>query len=135
MTDEPMHRDAELREALGDVVAGPNDELVDWVELRRSINQRAASELGRRRVRYGRMRFAIPAALAASLALFLLVSRADRTGGEALVGPSGTGAGTRATIDELLDANLSDGQFRALLFGATEADDLLLSAAEEDDRP
>jgi hypothetical protein len=130
MTHELMHRDAELGKALGDAVASPNEEIVDWMELRRSINQRAAPELGRRRLRDRRVRFVIPAAVAASFALFLLVSRVDRTGGEP-VGPSETSADARATIDELLDANLSDGQFRALLFGATEADDLLLIAAED----
>jgi len=40
-------------------------------------------------------------------------------------------AGAETSIDELLDANVSDGQFRALLSGANEANDLLSIAAGE----
>jgi hypothetical protein len=133
MTQEPLDRDTALGEALDGIAADPGRERVDWAGLRRSVHERAASELARRRARYRRMRLAIPAAVAASFALFLLVPRAPEQTN--LSGPAGPAVSTTAgqvTIDELLDADVSDGQFRALLFGATEADDLLLIAAQED---
>jgi hypothetical protein len=133
MTHESLERDAELGAALDGVALDADNERVDWNALRRSVHERAASELARRRTRYRRMRLVIPAALAASFALFLLMPRGPGpTQVSGPGGPTATPAAVPVTIDELLDADVTDGQFRALLFGATEADDLLLIAAEED---
>jgi hypothetical protein len=134
MTHDPLERDATLEKAFRGVAGDSTDAGVDWIELRRAINQRAAAELKRRRARYRRLRVVIPATLAASFVLFLLTSRMpERTGGDAGNERPASTASSQSAIDELLDADISDGQFRALLFGATEADDLLLIAAE--DRP
>jgi hypothetical protein len=134
MTHDPWERDATLGKALRDVADDSTDLGVDWLELRRATNQRAAAELRRRRARFRRLRVVIPATLAASFVLFLLTSRMpERAGGEPGAERTASTASSQSAIDELLDADISDGQFRALLFGATEADDLLLIAAE--DRP
>jgi len=127
MTHEPMERDAALGRALAEVTT-PMDEGADWTALRRATNARAAAELAKRRVSR-RMRMALPASVAAGIALFVLVARApDQMG----VDPAtqGTAAGD-ITIEEIFDDNVSDGQVRALLAGAREADALLLIAAAE----
>jgi len=128
MIDEPLEHDATIRDALTDVARDARPAQPDWAELRGAINARAASELGRRRLQRRRTRFVIPASLAAGVALFMLVSRLpDRT-----VTPSieDTGA-AQVSIDDLLDANVTDGQFRALVSGASDANDLLSIAAGE----
>ena len=128
MIDEPLEHDATVRDALTDIAGDPRPAQPDWAELRGAINARAASELGRRRLQRRRTRFVIPASLAAGIALFMVVSRLpDRT-----VAPSvhDTGA-AQVSIDDLLDANVSDGQFRALVSGASDANDLLSIAAGE----
>lgn len=130
MTDERLTRDPALGDALAEAAADPMDERVDWTALRRAINAGASSELTRRRSRRRPMHIAIPAAgLAAGIALTVLVTRAPE---RADVGnlPHST-VGAEASIDELLDANVSDRQFRALLSGAGEANDLLSIAAGE----
>jgi hypothetical protein len=104
---------------------------VQWDELHRSITGRASAALARRRWKSRGIRFGIPA-LAASLALFLLLPDTSPT---ALIDDRNGGgmasALDPAPVDELLDADISDVQFKALLFGASEADDLLLIAAGE----
>jgi hypothetical protein len=128
MTHEPMERDAALAKALADVVEDPMTGPAGWSDLRRATNARAAAELAKRRFRR-RMRVALPASAAAGIALFVIVARApDRTGAPS---PSGEVAAGGSTIDELLDANVSDGEFRALVAGAADANELLLIAAEE----
>lgn len=128
MTDEPLEPDSALRDALIDAAGDPRDAQPNWTELRHAINTRAAAELGRRRVQRRRTRFVIPASLAAGVALFMLVSRLpDRT-----VAPSVRDTGVaQVSIDDLLDANVTDGQFRALVSGASDANDLLSIAAGE----
>ena len=91
------------------------------------MNAGAAAELANRRVA-ARMRIALPATIAAGFALFVLVARAPEQG--ATPAMQGTAAGD-LTIEEIFDDNVSDGQFRALLSGADEADALLLIAAAE----
>ena len=120
-------RDAALGAALRDVT-GDQDTTVDWTRLRSTINASAATELARRR-RVRRVRvLAIPATIAASVALFVLVVRAPEPG----VTPSmQSSAAGQLSIEELLDAEVSDGQFRAWLSGADDADDLLSIAAED----
>ena len=128
MIDEPLEHDATVRDALTDIAGDPRPAQPDWAALRGAINAHAASELGRRRLQRRRTRFVIPASLAAGVALFMLVSRLpDRT-----VTPSieDTGA-AQVSIDDLLDANVTDGQFRALVSGASDANDLLSIAAGE----
>ena len=131
MSDESMNRDATLGDALVDVVPDAMNECASWTELRRGINARAASELMRRRQRRRRARIFIPAGVAAGFALFVLLTRAPHQTDVTTANPSVEPA---LSIDELLDANLSDGQFRALVSGASETNDLLTIAAQ-DDRP
>jgi hypothetical protein len=125
-----MPPDTELGDALR---ALPRDatRAPQWEPLRRAIAERAAPELARRRWRR-RTVLALPAALAASIALVLLLPPAlDVAGtGDRAAGLPGSAAQS-AALDDLLDADVSDRQFRALLFGAKDADDLLLIAAAE----
>ena len=127
MTHEPMERDEGLGEALSGITGTVTNARVDWSGLRGAINARAASELTRRRARRTRMRFMLPASVAASIALFVVVARAPHETPAVTTTPS-----SQVSIEELLDANVSDGEFRALLTGATEIDDLLAIAAEEE---
>ena len=126
MTNEPMERDAALGEALSTVTGMPADAPVDWHAMRAAITSDAAPELRRRRMRHRRLQFALPAALAAAVFLFVVATRPD--GEVALIRPADDTT-TQVSIDELLDADVSDREFRALLSGAGEADDLLLIAA------
>jgi hypothetical protein len=128
MTDEPLERDPELASALAQA-AGDGTAGTEWAGLRRGIHARAASELARRRQSRYRLRVFIPASLAAGIVLFVLVAHTPHP---ATVAPSGqTAVAGTTSIDELLDANLSDGQFRALVSGAGDANDLLSIAAGE----
>ena len=129
MTDEMFTRDPALGDALAEAAADPMHERVDWSGLRHAINARASLELTRRRSRRRLMRIAIPAGIAAGLALTVLVTRAPEPTDVGNLTHSIVGAET--SIDELLDANVSDRQFRALLSGAGEANDLLSIAAGE----
>ena len=128
MTQEPMERDAALAQALAEADANPMDEGADWTALRRATNTRAATELANRRVRR-RLRVALPASVAAGIALFVLVARAPDQRGVSPASPRTTASGI--TIEEILDDSVSDGQVRALLAGARDVDALLLIAAEE----
>ena len=129
MTHEPMERDAAVADALAELAADRKGERVNWTELRRAVNATAAAELTRRRRRQ-QMRFAIPVSLVAGFVLFMVASQApDRMN----VGSSVQSAiAGQPSIDELLDADISDRQFRELVSGATEANDLLSIAAAED---
>lgn len=129
MTDEPIDRDAALEAMIREVASDPMAQSVDWAELRRGIEARAASELGRRR-RRRRLRVVIPASLAACLALLLVSQAVEQTSVDATRDRAAVSV-EPVTIDELLDADVSEGQFRALLAGAADADDLLMIAAEE----
>jgi hypothetical protein len=115
---------------LAEASADPINEPVDWGGLRRAINARASLELTRRRSRRRLTHIAIPAGLAAAIALFAVVTRAPERDG--IMAPVGSTVGAEISIDELLDANVSDRQFRALLTGADEANDLLSIAAGEE---
>jgi hypothetical protein len=128
MTDEPLEHDAALSDALTDIAGDARDTQPAWAELRGAINAHAASELRRRRLQRRRARFVMPASLAAGIALFMLVSRLpDRT-----LAPSVHNSGAaQVSIDDLLDANVTDGQFRALVSGASDANELLSIAAGE----
>ena len=129
MTDKMFTRDPALGAALAEATHDLSDERVDWAGLRSAISARASVELTRRRARRRRVLIAIPASLAAGIALFVLVSRAP--GRSDLGVPANSVAGAETSIDELLGVNVSDGQFRALLSGANDADDLLAIAAGE----
>ena len=122
-----VERDAELAAALRD---GTGDQAngVDWTRLRAAINAGAAAELARRRRRQRARTFAIPASIAAGFALFVLVVRAPEQG---LTPSFQSSAAGDLSIEELLDADVSDRQFRALVSGADEANELLSIAAEE----
>lgn len=122
-----IERDPELGAALRDAT-GDEAQNVNWSRLRGAIGADAATELARRRQRRRTRRFVIPATMAAGFALFMLVVRTP----EQSWTPSFQGSATdQLSIEELLDADVSDRQFRALLAGAGEVDDLLAIAAQE----
>ena len=124
---EPLEHDAVLGAALRDAT-GDHTTTVDWTRLRGAINAGAAAELARRRrIRSARV-FVVPATIAAGFALFVLVARAPELG---LTESIHTSAAGQLSIEELLDADVSDRQFQALLSGADDANDLLLIAAED----
>ena len=111
-----------LRELAADRPSTPDAE-----ELGQAILRRAAPELARRRARERRRWLIAPLALAASIALLLyFVPLPPSAGGSAVTGAAG---GERQSVERLLEADVSDRQFRALLFGAIDADELLLIAA------
>jgi hypothetical protein len=103
----------------------------DAEELGQAILRRAAPELARRRARARRRWLIAPLALAASIALLLYSVPLPPAsgGGRAVIGAATDAGGERQSVERLLDADVSDRQFRALLFGATDADELLLIAA------
>jgi hypothetical protein len=132
MTHEPMTPDRSLGDALRDV----SDERaadVGWEGLRRAINERAAPVLTGRRRRRRRVAVVLPSALAASLALLLLLPRVlDQSGASGVPALPPGSIVPSAALDHLFDTDVSDRQFRALLLGAPDTDDLLLIAAAED---
>ena len=106
--------------------------LRDVEALRGTVARRAAPELARRRSLAARRWLVAPATLAASIALLLWavpLPPADRNQPTVSRGES-NGRDDRV-VERLLDAEVSDRHFRALLFGATDADELLLIAAGE----
>jgi len=122
-----QERDLELGAALRDATGDPAKE-VDWTRLRGAINSGAAAELARRRRSQRARVFVVPATIAAGFALFVLVARAPEQGLRPSLQSSATGS---LSIEELLDADVSDRQFRALVSGADEANDLLSIAAQD----
>jgi hypothetical protein len=122
-----IERDPELGAALRDAT-GDEAQNVDWSRLRHAINAGATAELARRRQRRRARRFVMPATIAAGLALFVIVARAPE---QRLTPSFQTRAADQISIEELLDADVSERQFRALLAGAGEVDDLLAIAAGE----
>jgi hypothetical protein len=124
---DAVERDVALGRALTDVAGDPMDQPVDWAALKGRIAARAEPELRRRRSGR-RSRFVVPAALAAGVALFLMLSRPPSP---QPVPDAATASVTELADDLLLDARVSDDEVRAVLSGATEADALLLIAAEE----
>lgn len=75
--------------------------------------------------RWRRAALLLPLAAAASLALFVALPTM-RPLQDAMPVPS------LASIDDLMDADVSEAEFRALLAGAADADELLLLVAAED---
>ena len=131
MTNEPLERDPELAHALSGIADGDVTENTDWAELRRGIHARAASELTRRRWSRRRVHVLMPTSLAAGIALFLLVAHEPSRPVPGQTEHSQVVVANQASIEELFDANVSDGQFRAIVSGASEATDLLSIAAGE----
>lgn len=125
MTSEPIPPDPALGEALKDVAGDALNQPVEWAAMGAAIRARAAHDLKRRRQRRLRNRFVIPGTLAAGIALLFVISR-PLPWAEAPAPESRAGG---ITIDELLDADVTDDQFRSLLSGAGDANDLLLIAA------
>jgi hypothetical protein len=131
MNHERLERDDALATAVRQVAGDPMREQVDWEALARAIAGRASPELARRRWRRRGMRLGLPAALAASVALLLLsVDPPAQTGPSPMASVSLRAESV--SVDELLDSAVSEVELRALLFGAAEADELLLIAAAED---
>ena len=124
---EPLERDATLGAALRDVTGGPAT-AVDLTRLRSAINASASAELARRRRARSARLLVVPATIAAGFALFVLVARAPELSVTRSIQTSAAG---QLSIEELLDADVSDRQFQAWLSGADDANDLLSIAAEE----
>lgn len=118
--------DPELSAALRSLEGEPPLESVDWESLRRSIRMRAELPLARRRagqVRRQRMwRPMIPLAAAASIALAVWLG--------------GTGSTERTTegrlsAEEAFHPDLSEQEFRLLVSGRANPEELLLIALDE----
>ena len=128
MIDEPLEHDATLRDALTDIAGDPRPAQPDWAELRGAINAHAASELagagGSAGVHGSSFLRALPPASHSSCWCH------DCRTGRSRRRYTARGA-AQVSIDDLLDANVTDGQFRALVSGASDADDLLSIAAGE----
>jgi len=122
-----IERDPELGAALRDAT-GDEAQNVNWSRLRGAINADATTELARRRQSQRARAFVIPATIAAGFALFVLVARAPE---QSLTPSFQSSAADQLSIEELLDADVSDGQFRALVSGADELNDLLSIAATD----
>jgi hypothetical protein len=122
-----IERDPELGAALRDAT-GDEAQHVNWSRLRGAINADATTELARRRHSRRARAFVIPATIAAGFALFVLVARAPE---QSLTPSFQSSAADQLSIEELLDADVSDGQFRALVSGADELNDLLSIAATD----
>ena len=119
---------AALRWSEGEV---PLEE-VDWNAMRSAIRERAAMPLARRRkVQRGAPRWLrplIPVAAAASIAVLVW------TGGIGREGPAGVAVPQAATeypisIEEALLADLSEQEFRLVVAGRSDPDELLMIAA------
>jgi hypothetical protein len=140
MNDDPLDRDPELGALLRDANASLEDgDKPDWDRLRRDTVARATPELvrlrevaagsgthGRRPARWWASRVG-PVALAASLALLVVLQSTRQTETATGVQPA------LLSIDDIMDADISDDEFRAVLFGAADADALLLLAAADPD--
>jgi hypothetical protein len=149
MSETPLERDPGIAAMLREAVNEPPFEGDALDRVRRGVGAAAAAELARRRVaggpaepsfarRPGEPRAADrlgrrwqlllgSGTLAAAVALLFVVGSLTRGGAD-----GGWTAGADApTVDDILDADVSDVQFRALLAGAAFADQLLLIAAGE----
>jgi hypothetical protein len=161
MNDQPLQQDPELGALLSDLHRGAAPE-PDWDDLHRKTVARAAPELARlrgaaaarageagayrgvgaaapaggtgdgarRRGRAWRWAVVVPAAVAASLAVLLLWPAAPAPED---AGTGGAIAGTELEVDALMDADITEDQFRAVLFGAADTHALLLLAAGDPD--
>jgi hypothetical protein len=128
--DQDPRRDPLLAAALRAAHAEPPASDVDWDALRSSIRARAELPLARRRreaaarPRFRWARPLVPAAVAAGIAL-------------ALIGrPGADGAGNGELLDllaveQLLNADVSEREFRLLVAGYDEAEELLRIAVGE----
>jgi hypothetical protein len=142
MSETPLERDPAIAKLLGEAVDEPQFGGDALERVRRGVGVAAAAELARRRAvgrtdgprvagRPGRRWQLLlgSGTLAAALALLFVVGTLTRGSG------GGDGAWTSGadapTVDDILDADVSDAQFRALLAGAAFADELLRIAAGE----
>ena len=128
MNEEYHDVDRLLSRTLRDLAAG-RPRTHDTEELGRAIVRRAAPELARRRAREQRRWLIAPLALAASIALLLYSVPLPPEGASTVARAAADAGGERQSVERLLDADVSDRQFRALLSGATDTDALLLIAA------
>lgn len=131
--EEPVS-DPELRAALSSLEGEPPLEAVDWSALQRSIGARAELPLARRRrgaqpllrppaarARQG-WRPLLPLAVAASIALVVWTGGGGETP-EAAVG--------QLSPEEVFEADLSEQEFRLLVSGGADPEELLLIALGE----
>jgi hypothetical protein len=141
MSETPLERDPAIAALLGEAADEPPFDADALERVRRGVGTAAAAELARRRAVGGTEGPRVAArqsrrwqlllgsgTLAAALALLFVVGTLTRGGGA----DGGWTVGADApTVDDILDADVSDAQFRALLAGAAFADELLRIAAGE----
>jgi hypothetical protein len=134
MNDQELKPDplvaAALRWADGEV---PMDD-VDWAAMRTNIRHRASLPLARRRALEAAsprwVRPLLPIAAAASIAALLWTGGLDFGASTILdMAPVTVGAAYPSTIQEALLSDVSDQEFRLLMAGRNDADELLLIAA------
>lgn len=139
MTDQELQPDplvgAALRWAEGEV---PLDD-VDWSAMRTNIRNRAALPLARRRAIHLAsprwVRPLLPLAAAASIAALAWTGAIGGDGpGAASMAPVTVGAAPQASIQEALLSDMSDQEFRLLMAGRNDADELLMIAASPSQR-
>jgi hypothetical protein len=127
VTDEIIERDAELAGLLSRVSGeAPVDE-VDWAKLRGETVARMVAQVQLERTMRRRWRAFMGTAMAASVALLFMVSRAANVRSDGSSFASG-----KPTIEEILATDASDEEVRALLSGAGDAELLLLAASDSE---
>ena len=125
MKDEIIERDPELAGLLSSVSGEAPVDQVDWTGLRRDIEARTASVVQAKRAVRRRWRAFVGTAMAASVALLFMVSRSSNVG-------SGGAFAETPTIEDILGADASDDELRALLSGAGDPELLLLAASDSE---
>jgi hypothetical protein len=127
VTDDIIERDPELARLLSSVSGEAPVDQVDWARLRGETVARMSAQVAlQRRVRR-RWRAFMGTAMAASVALLFMVSRAANVESDGT-----TFAGGKPTIEEILATDASDEELRALLSGAGDAELLLLAASDSE---
>ena len=128
MESRPLAPDPELGAALRSLEGEPPLESVDWEKLRRSISTRAELPLAQRRrgpAKRGPLgwRRMIPLAAAASIALAVWMGGSGD--------PSQTRGEERLSAEEVFHPDVSEQEFRLLVSGRSDPEELLLIALDE----
>ena len=127
MSDEALERDAVLGRALSEIDSGRLDD-AGWTRLRQGIGARAATELARRRTRLHQRLLVIGASLAAGLALFVATSGTMRTPQDAATAiERSRSVAERVSTDQLLDAEVSDGDVVVVVAPGMSLTDVVVS--------
>jgi hypothetical protein len=151
MTDDQLERDPGIAEMLRAHYVSAQAESPQWAALHHAVMTQARPELAALRGKSGapaigapvpgdgaaaprrtgivrRLAIAAPALLAACVAL-LLVTRGPGGGGGAT--PDTPVSPALLSVDDIMNADISDDELRAALLGASDAVALLLLAASE----